>query len=308
MIPKSRQLATAVQLQPVQSGPVSGLFAVLWTGLLNSNWHPHPSPPSCHHYHHTAGIPGVHLPIDNIVPPCHWPCGHLIIIVIGIPITLVGMHVYLPSSSLSLLSHRLSCTSNPSSHHCHLMHMHLYPSHCHCAAMVTPIPCITSSLLLSLLWASMSFCYYALPLPSPLSSLLSCLSIASTAIGIAITMELAMRTIVINSAFPCHCHHPPSLAHHRHCHMHPLVSDWASPCVIIAACYCCHHLCHCSLAGISFSSSSCACNSYGMGVCGCLTTLYRCVCIEMSGREPVIVKETQMGSHSPMHKEVFLGG
>ena len=37
MIPKSRQLATAVQLQPVQSGPVSSLFAVLWTGLLNSN-------------------------------------------------------------------------------------------------------------------------------------------------------------------------------------------------------------------------------------------------------------------------------
>ena len=36
MIPKSRQLATAVQLQPVQSGPVSSLFAVLWTGLLNS--------------------------------------------------------------------------------------------------------------------------------------------------------------------------------------------------------------------------------------------------------------------------------
>ena len=42
MIPKSRQLATAVQLQPVQSGPVSSLFAVLWTGLLNSSydvWH-----------------------------------------------------------------------------------------------------------------------------------------------------------------------------------------------------------------------------------------------------------------------------
>ena len=37
MIPKSRQLATAVQLQPVQSSPVSSLFAVLWTGLLNSN-------------------------------------------------------------------------------------------------------------------------------------------------------------------------------------------------------------------------------------------------------------------------------
>ena len=36
MIPKSRQLATAVQLQPVQSSPVSSLFAVLWTGLLNS--------------------------------------------------------------------------------------------------------------------------------------------------------------------------------------------------------------------------------------------------------------------------------
>ena len=39
MIPKSWQLATAVQLQPVQSGPVSSLFAVLWTGLLNSTWH-----------------------------------------------------------------------------------------------------------------------------------------------------------------------------------------------------------------------------------------------------------------------------
>ena len=37
MIPKSRQLATAVQLQPVQSSPVSSLFAVLWTGLLNSS-------------------------------------------------------------------------------------------------------------------------------------------------------------------------------------------------------------------------------------------------------------------------------
>ena len=36
MIPKSRQLTTAVQLQPVQSSPVSSLFAVLWTGLLNS--------------------------------------------------------------------------------------------------------------------------------------------------------------------------------------------------------------------------------------------------------------------------------
>ena len=36
MIPKSRQLATAVQLQPVQSSPVSSLFAVLWTELLNS--------------------------------------------------------------------------------------------------------------------------------------------------------------------------------------------------------------------------------------------------------------------------------
>ena len=37
IILKSRQLATAVQLQMVWSSPVSGLFAVLLTGLLNSS-------------------------------------------------------------------------------------------------------------------------------------------------------------------------------------------------------------------------------------------------------------------------------
>jgi len=36
IILKSRQLATAVRLRPVQSSPVSSLFVVLWTGLLNS--------------------------------------------------------------------------------------------------------------------------------------------------------------------------------------------------------------------------------------------------------------------------------
>ena len=207
---------------------------------------------------------------------------HLVVVVIGTLVAPAGTHVCPPLVIVIVVALASTGVRPPlvivivavdvvppwhwQSCRCHgrrcLMHAHPYPPCRRYADVVVPVPCVTSSS--SLLWASV----LSLSLPP-------CIVVTA----VVYIHRLRRRSYRhqrchrhgTGNAPSRHCRRchfcvpsSTSLSTHlrsRHCHAHPLLGDWASPCVIVAVRYHCHCLCHCHQAVPG--------TVYSMEVCGC---------------------------------------